>query len=252
MTDEEYEATLEKLQVDLVRYQQHAIETGERALVIFEGRDTAGKDGTIKRIVEHLSVRNTRVVALPKPNEVEKSQWYFQRYIDHLPSAGELVIFNRSWYNRAGVERVMGFASLEQQETFLRDVPDIEAMLVRSGIKLMKLWLDVSRKEQAERLAERRSDPLKALKVSPLDAVAEEKWDEYSQARDAMLTRTHTAVAPWVCVLADKKKPARLNVIRRLLKTLAPDEIARRVDDPDADVLFPFGEGVLTEKRLAQ
>jgi polyphosphate kinase len=207
-SDKDYDAALEKLQIKLVRYQQHAIETGERALVIFEGRDTAGKDGTIKRIVEHLSVRNTRVVALPKPNEVEKSQWYFQRYIDHLPSAGEFVIFNRSWYNRAGVEKVMGFASLDQQEVFLRDVPDIEAMLVRSGIRLIKLWLDVSRKEQAERLEERRNDPLKALKVSPLDAVAQEKWDEYSKARDDMLTRTHTAAGSWTCVLADKKKPA--------------------------------------------
>jgi polyphosphate kinase 2 len=168
---------LEALQVALVRFQQRAIETGERDLVIFEGRDTAGKDGAIKRIVEHLSIRNTRVVALPKPNERQRTEWYFQRYVEHLPAAGELVILNRSWYNRAGVERVMNFATPEEQETFLRDVTVFERMLVGSGIQIVKLWLDISRQEQAERLEARRTDPLKALKISPLDAVAQEKWD---------------------------------------------------------------------------
>src|SRR4051794_27811342 len=162
---------LEALQVLLVRYQQHAIESGAKDLVIFEGRDAAGKDGAIKRITEHLSVRNTRAVALPKPTERERSEWYFQRYVRHLPAAGEFVLFNRSWYNRAGVEPVMGFCTPEEHETFLHDVPGFEAMLVGSGLTVVKLWLDISRKEQAQRLKARTNDPLKALKVSPLDAM---------------------------------------------------------------------------------
>lgn len=241
---------LEALQVALVRFQQRAIDTGERDLVIFEGRDTAGKDGAIKRIVEHLSIRNTRVVALPKPDERERSQWYFQRYTEHLPAAGELVILNRSWYNRAGVERVMNFATPEEQETFLRDVTVFERMLVGSGIQIVKLWLDISRKEQARRLKARRGDPLKALKVSPLDAVAQEKWDEYSRARDEMLTRTHCPEAPWTVVHTDKKKQARSNVIRHLLKQLAPEDVAKGVPAPNPDVVFPFEPAALTDGRL--
>jgi len=241
---------LETLQVALVRFQQRAIETGERDLVIFEGRDTAGKDGAIKRIIEHLSIRNTRVVALPKPTERERSQWYFQRYVQHLPAAGELVILNRSWYNRAGVERVMDFATADEQETFLRDVPVFERMLVGSGIQIVKLWLDISRDEQAKRLDARRSDPLKALKVSPLDAVAQEKWDEYSKARDEMLTRTHTNEAPWTVVHTDKKSEARSNIIRELLKELAPEDIVKDLPAPDPNVVFPFEPAALTDGRL--
>lgn len=241
---------LEDLQVALVRFQQRAIDTGERDLVIFEGRDTAGKDGAIKRIVEHLSIRNTRVVALPKPTERERSQWYFQRYVQHLPAAGELVILNRSWYNRAGVERVMDFATPAEQETFLRDVTIFERMLVGSGIQIVKLWLDISREEQADRLKARRSDPLKALKISPLDAVAQEKWDEYSKARDEMLTRTHCPEAPWTIVHTDKKAEARSNIIRCLLKQLAPSDVASGVPEPDAAVLFPFETEALTDGRL--
>jgi polyphosphate kinase 2 len=241
---------LEALQVALVRFQQHAIETGERDLVIFEGRDTAGKDGAIKRIVEHLSIRATRVVALPKPTERERGQWYFQRYSEHLPAKGELVILNRSWYNRAGVERVMGFATPEEQETFLRDVPVFERMLVGSGIQVVKLWLDISRKEQAERLDARRNDPLKALKVSPLDAVAQEKWDAYSEARDEMLRRTHIPEAPWTIVHTDKKSKAREAIMRHLLKELAPPKIAGEIDPPDPDVRFTFDPAAIADGRL--
>jgi polyphosphate kinase len=241
---------LEALQVALVRFQQRAIESGQRDLVIFEGRDTAGKDGAIKRIVEHLSIRNTRVVALPKPTERERSQWYFQRYAAHLPAAGELVILNRSWYNRAGVEKVMNFATPEEQETFLRDVSVFERMLVGSGVQIVKLWLDISREEQAERLEARRTDPLKALKVSPLDAVAQEKWDEYSRARDEMLMRTHTTDAPWTIVHTDKKKRARSNIIRHLLKELAPHDVAKDVPAANPDVVFPFEPAALTDGRL--
>ncbi|WP_308238063.1 polyphosphate kinase 2 [Phenylobacterium sp. J367] len=220
--DDAYETEEYELQVALVKFQQYAIEAGEKDLVIFEGRDTAGKDGAIKRVVEHLSIRNTRVVALPKPTERERTQWYFQRYTPHLPAAGELVILNRSWYNRAGVERVMGFATEAEQEIFLRDVTPFEKMLRDGGLQIVKLWLDISRKEQAKRLEERRSDPLKALKVSPLDAVAQEKWDAYTRARDEMLTRTHCPEAPWIIVHTDRKKEARLNIMRYLLKGARP------------------------------
>jgi len=175
---------------------QAAIASGQKDLVIFEGRDAAGKDGSIKRITEHLSVRNTRAIALPKPTERERTEWYFQRYISYLPAAGELTLFNRSWYNRGGVEPVMGFCTPEEHETFLRDAPVLEAMLVKSGLQVVKLWLDISREEQAKRLKARRNDPLKTLKVSPLDAVAQDKWDAYTAARDEMLTRTHTDDAP--------------------------------------------------------
>jgi polyphosphate kinase 2 len=248
----DYPEQLEALQVALVRFQIRAIEKGERCLVIFEGRDTAGKDGAIKRITEHLSVRATRVVALPKPTERERSQWYFQRYVEHLPAAGELVIFNRSWYNRAGVERVMGFSTEAEQAQFLQDVPRVEAMLVENGLRIVKLWLDVSRDEQAKRLDARRSDPLKALKVSPLDAVAQKKWDEYTAARDDMLTRTDQVAAPWICVRADHKKPARLAIIRHLLLTLAPKSVRKDVEAPDPTVLFPFEASALADGRLAR
>ena len=250
MAKDDDDGELEALQVALVRFQQYAIEAGERDLVIFEGRDTAGKDGAIKRIVEHLSIRSTRVVALPKPTERERGQWYFQRYVEHLPAKGELVILNRSWYNRAGVEKVMGFSTPDEQETFLRDVPVFERMLTGSGVQVVKLWLDISRTEQAERLEARKTDPLKALKISPLDAVAQEKWDAYSAARDEMLRRTHTTDAPWIIVHTDKKPKARLNIMRHLLKQLAPPEIADAISPPDPDVVFPFEPAALTDGRL--
>lgn len=245
-----YDDALPRLQLALVRLQQHAMENGHKILVIFEGRDAAGKDGVIRRIVEHLSVRATRVVALAKPSDVERSQWYFQRYAAHLPSAGQFVIFNRSWYNRAGVERVMGFSSPEEQEDFLREVPLFEEMLVGSGVRLVKLWLDVGKAEQARRLAERREDPLKVLKSSPLDDFAQPRWNDYSAARDEMLRRTDTARAPWACVRADDKKAARLAIMRHLVSRLAPVDIARMVAPPDPAVLFDFEIAALTDGRL--
>ncbi|WP_309093023.1 polyphosphate kinase 2 [Phenylobacterium sp.] len=240
---DDYDREFEALQVALVRFQQQAMEAGEKDLVIFEGRDAAGKDGAIKRIVEHLSIRQTRVVALPKPTERERTQWYFQRYVPHLPAAGELVILNRSWYNRGGVERVMGFSTPAEQETFLTDAPTFERMLTDGGVQVVKLWLDISREEQARRLEKRRSDPLKALKVSPLDAVAQDKWDAYSAARDEMLARTHSEHAPWTIVRTDDKKAARLNILRFLLRALAPEAIVRDVAAPDPGVVFPFSKG---------
>ncbi|WP_309605776.1 polyphosphate kinase 2 [Phenylobacterium sp.] len=249
---DDYDHELERLQTALVRFQQAEIKAGGKILVIFEGRDAAGKDGAIKRITEHLSVRNTRAIALPRPSDREQSQWYFQRYVHHLPAAGEVVLFNRSWYNRAGVEPVMGFCTPAEHETFLRDVSGFEAMLAGSGLRLVKLWLDISREEQAQRLKARRNDPLKALKVSPLDALAEEKWDDYTEARDQMLRRTHTDAAPWVIVRTDHKKAARLNTIRYLLNLLAPKAIFKAVDKPDPDVVFEFEAQALTDGRLAR
>jgi polyphosphate kinase len=241
---------IEALQIELVRYQQAAIASGAKDLVIFEGRDAAGKDGAIKRIVEHLSVRNTRAVALPKPNDRERTEWYFQRYVRYLPAAGELVIFNRSWYNRAGVEPVMGFCTPKEHEIFLRDAPAFEAMLAENGIRIVKLWLDISKDEQVKRLKARTTDPLKTLKVSPLDAVAQAKWDEYSAARDQMLRRTHTDEAPWTVVHTDSKKAARIAIMRHLLKVLAPKDIAKAVPKPDPKVLFEFEVEALADGRL--
>jgi polyphosphate kinase len=245
-----YQSDLRKLQIGLVRYQNWAVHAGAKALVIFEGRDGAGKDGTIARITEHLAARNTRIVALPKPSDRQTTQWYFQRYIAHLPAKGDLVIFNRSWYNRAGVEPVMGFCTPLESEEFLRDVPALERMLEEADIRLVKIWLDISKGEQAKRLEARRDDPLKQLKVSDLDGVAQKKWKAYSKARDEMLSRTHTAIAPWTCVRANHKKAARLNVIRHLLHTLAPADLTAKIDAPDPKVLFPFEEAALSDGRL--
>ena len=239
------------LQRALVDTQIAAAASGERTVVVFEGRDTAGKDGAIKRLIEHLSPRLTRVVALPKPSDRERTQWFFQRYAAHLPAAGELVIFNRSWYNRAGVEVVMSFSTAAEQAEFLRDAPDFERMLVESGIRLVKLWLDVSKEEQAHRLDQRRSDPLKKLKVSDLDKVAQDKWDAYTAARDVMLARTHTPLAPWTCVRADDKHAARRAILRHILHRTAPPEIAHAVPLPDTEVLFPFEVEATSDGRLA-
>jgi polyphosphate kinase 2 len=248
----DYDHALRELQIALVRYQIWAIKTGAKALVILEGRDGAGKDGTIARITEHLAPRSTRAVSLPKPSDREATQWYFQRYTGHLPACGDLVLFNRSWYNRAGVETVMGFCTEREHEDFLRDAPSFERMLEEADMSLVKIWLDISKKEQAIRLDARRDDPLKRLKVSDLDAVAQKKWKEYSEARDQMLLRTHTPIAPWVCVRADHKKPARLNVIRHLLHTLAPAEISASIDPPDPEILFQFEPAAITDGRLAR
>lgn len=245
-----YKKELRELQIGLVRYQEWMIKTGAKALVIFEGRDGAGKDGSIKRITEHLAPRQTRAISLPKPSDREATEWYFQRYVENLPAAGDLVIFNRSWYNRAGVEAVMGFCTPAQHEDFLRDVGGLERMLEESGIRLVKLWLDISKKEQARRLDDRRKDPLKQLKVSALDAEAQRRWKDYSSARDEMLSRSSSPIAPWMVVHTDIKKEARLNVIRHLLHTLAPDEIRADVPAPDPKVLYRFEQSALNDGRL--
>jgi len=245
-----YKEELRRLQIALVRYQQWADDSGAKAIVIFEGRDAAGKDGTIARITEHLTPRRTRAVALPKPSDRDRSEWYFQRYVRYLPAAGELVIFNRSWYNRAGVEPVMGFCTPKEHAEFLRDAPAFEHMLQEAGIRLVKLWLDISKKEQADRLEARREDPLKALKVSDLDAEAQNRWSGYSEARNEMLRRTSTDHAPWHCVHTDRKKEARLNIIRHILHRLAPPDIADDVSRPDRHVLYRFDESALTDGRL--
>ena len=252
MTRDEYEDELRDLQVALVKYQAWAMDKGAKALVIFEGRDGAGKDGSIARITQHLQPRNTRVMSLPKPSDRERSEWFFQRYVYHLPAAGELVIFNRSWYNRGGVEPVMGFCTPQEHEDFLRDVPAFERMLQEAEIRLVKLWLDISKDEQAERLESRREDPLKLLKTSSLDKVAQEKWKDYSDARNEMLSRTHSAIAPWICVRANHKKTARLEIMRHLLHVLAPGDITAKIAQPDPKVLFAFEEAAIADGRLAK
>ncbi len=216
-----YGQELARLQVELVRLQEWIKSEGSRVLVIFEGRDAAGKGGSIKRISQHLSSRVCRVVALPKPTGRERSQWYFQRYVQHLPAAGEMVLFDRSWYNRAGVERVMDFCSDEEHEEFLRSCPEFERMLVRSGITLIKYWFSVSQDEQERRFQARLEDPIKQWKLSPMDLESRARWVEYSKAKDEMFARTDTDCAPWHVVVADDKKRARLNVISHLLATLA-------------------------------
>jgi polyphosphate kinase 2 len=249
---ERYREQLRELQIGLVRYQAWSIKTHAKALVILEGRDGAGKDGTIARITEHLAPRNTRAVSLPKPSDRERSEWYFQRYVTRLPACDELVIFNRSWYNRAGVEPVMGFCTPREHEEFLRDVPAFERMLQEADLPLVKIWLDISRKEQAKRLQARRDDPLRQLKISELDTAAQGMWKDYSAARDEMLHRTSTPIAPWVCVRADHKKEARLNVMRHLIQVLAPAEIRGDFAPPDPDFLFPFEGAALSDGRLAK
>jgi polyphosphate kinase len=245
-----YKAELRELQIGLVRFQEWAAQTGAKSVVVLEGRDSAGKDGTIARITEHLTARRTRAVALPKPNDRERTEWYFQRYVHYLPAAGELVIFNRSWYNRAGVEPVMGFCTKQEHQDFLRDAPGFEHMLQEAGIRLVKLWLDISKKEQADRLEARRHDPLKALKVSDLDGEAQKRWKDYSKARNEMLLRTSTDQSPWFCVHTDHKKEARLNVIRHLLHAGAPKDICKDVPEPDQNVLFRFEPSALEDGRL--
>jgi polyphosphate kinase 2 len=242
-----YKAAMRQLQIALVDTQQWLIRDGRRLVVVLEGRDAAGKDGLIRRITEHLPPRNTQVVALSKPNDAQKTQWYFQRYAERLPSAGEFVIFNRSWYNRGGVEPVMGFCTAAEHEQFLRDAPEFERMVIESGAVLVKYWLDISKKEQARRLKARGQDPLKRLKISPLDAEAQKRWTEYTAARDQMLTRTHTALSPWNCVRNDDKKLGRVNMIRHLLQEIGAPET---VDKPDDKVVFRFEPEAISDGRL--
>lgn len=235
-----YKHTLHELQVELVKLQRHFIECDDKILIILEGRDAAGKDGTIKRIVRHLSPRETRVVALGKPSDRDRTSWYFQRYVSQLPAAQELVLFNRSWYNRAGVERVMGFCTEVEYEEFMGSVSDFEKMLVGSGIKLLKYYLDITKAEQKQRLDDRKSDPLKQWKLSPIDDKALEFWKPYSTARNEMLARTHSAVAPWMLVRADNKRLTRLNVIKDILDRLNYANKDKRLVQPDREIVFPY------------
>ena len=216
----EYEQELTKLQIELLKLQNHVKERGLKILMIFEGRDAAGKGGTIKRITEHLNPRGARVVALEKPSDIERTQWYFQRYTKHLPSAGEIVFFDRSWYNRAGVEPVMGFCTTEEHHEFLREVPEFEKMLVKSGIVLMKFYFSVSKKEQAQRFKKREIDPLKQYKLSPVDKESQNLWDKYTIAKFSMLMASNTDIAPWTIIKSDNKKKARLNCIRHILSNV--------------------------------
>ncbi|WP_084349613.1 polyphosphate kinase 2 [Moraxella oblonga] len=215
-----YEAQKYKLQIELLKLQKHVKTTGQKIVILFEGRDAAGKGGTIKRFMEHLNPRGARVVALEKPTETERGQWYFQRYVQHLPTAGEIVLFDRSWYNRAVVERVMGFCTDEEYSTFMRQVPLFEKMLTDSGIHLIKFWFSVSRNEQKARFDSRSKDPLKQWKLSPVDLASLKKWDEYTVAKENMFFNTDTTEAPWIVIKSDCKKRARLNAMRYVLNKM--------------------------------
>lgn len=235
MSAEKYDRQKAELQIELLKVQKWVKSTGQRIVVLFEGRDAAGKGGAIKRFTEHLNPRGARVVALPKPTEREKGQWYFQRYIETLPTAGEMVFFDRSWYNRAGVERVMGYCSPEEYLEFMRQAPQLERMLVNSGIRLFKYWFSVSREEQLRRFHARKSDPLKQWKLSPVDIASLDKWDEYTEAKEATFFHTDTADAPWTVVKSDDKKRARIHCIRHFLHQLDyddKDEKIARAPDP--------------------
>ena len=222
---EVYLKELEQLFVELVELQEWIVKKGLRVVVVFEGRDAAGKGGTIKRIMEPLNPRICRVVALSKPTEKEKTQWYFQRYVAHLPAAGEMVLFDRSWYNRAGVEKVMGFCTDAEYEEFLRSCPYFERMLIRSGIILIKYWFSVSREEQEKRFRKRIEDPIKRWKFSPMDIKSREMWNDYSRAKDAMFAVTDIKQSPWYVVRSDNKKRARLNVIHHLLSMIPREKV---------------------------
>ncbi len=229
-----YEKQKAELQVELLKVQRWVKETGQRVVVLFEGRDAAGKGGTIKRFMEHLNPRGARVVALEKPTDEERGQWYFQRYVKQLPTAGEIVMFDRSWYNRAGVERVMGFCTAGDYLEFMRQAPEIERMLVRSGIRLFKYWFSVSKNEQQRRFARRKREPLKQWKLSPMDLASVKKWADYTEAKEAMFFYTDTADAPWTIIKSDDKKRARLNCMTHFLNSLPyPDKDPKVVRGAD-------------------
>ncbi|MCF6310766.1 MAG: polyphosphate kinase 2 [Sulfurimonas sp.] len=247
-----YEKELAKLQVELLKFQNHVKEKGHKILMIFEGRDAAGKGGTIKRITEHLNPRGARVVALEKPSDIETSQWYFQRYVKHLPSAGEIVLFDRSWYNRSMVEPVMGFCSERQHHKFLKDAPAFEKMIVDEDIKIFKFYFSVSKDEQAKRFKARETDPLKQYKLSPVDKKSQKLWNEYSLAKFMMLSATHTEGAPWTIVKSDNKKKARLNAIKHILNFV---DYPKKIDDSKIIVdrkIIVFGrdEAIAMEKKF--
>lgn len=231
----DYEAEKAQLQAELLKVQKWVKETGQKFVLLFEGRDAAGKGGTIKRYMEHLNPREARVVALNKPTDEERGQWFFQRYIQHLPTEGEMVFYDRSWYNRAGVERVMGFCTPNEYLEFMRQTPDMERMLARSGIQLYKYWFSVTQEEQKRRFDSREKDPLKRWKLSPIDKASLDKWDDYTEAKEAMFFYTDTADAPWTIIKSNDKKRARLNCMRHFLSTIEyPDKDENVVGRPDA------------------
>ncbi|MBT8445765.1 MAG: polyphosphate kinase 2 [Gammaproteobacteria bacterium] len=232
-----YEEQLEKLQMELVKLQRNVQLTGRRIAIIYEGRDAAGKGGSIRRFIEHLNPRSARVVALPKPTETQKGQWYFQRYVEKLPNPGEIVFFDRSWYNRAVVEPVMGFCTKPQYQTFMQQVPEFEHMLYEDGVELVKFWFSISKEVQAARFDSRRSDPLKQWKISPVDEDAQEHWDVYTKYKEEMFSKTHTSYSPWIIVRANDKKKARLESMRHVLSTFdydgKDDPYTSLAPDPD-------------------
>ncbi len=246
-----YELHKRELQVELLKVQNWVKQSGQRIVALFEGRDAAGKGGTIKRFTEHLNPRAARVVALEKPTEHELGQWYFQRYVKHLPTAGEMVFFDRSWYNRAGVERVMGFCSSLEYLEFMRQVPDLERMLVRSGIHFFKYWFSVTRDEQESRFASRIRDPLKQWKLSSIDQESRDKWIEYTQAKEAMFFYTDTADAPWTIIKSDDKKRARLNCMQHFLSSLDyPNKDERVLHGPDPLIVGTTSQVIEKDRHL--
>ncbi len=257
MSRKNYEAQKYDLQVELLKLQAWTKKTGSRVVILFEGRDAAGKGGTIKRVMEHLNPRGARVVALEKPTEEERGQWYFQRYVKHLPTFGEIVLFDRSWYNRAGVEHVMGFCSQEEYAEFMRQVPEFERNLVRSGITLIKFWFSVSREEQKRRFKDRETHPLKQWKLSPIDRASLDKWDNYTAAKENMFFYTDTSDAPWIVVKSNCKKRARLNAMRYVLHKIPYDKKdLKRIGKLDplivgrSNVIYEKGENLLINEKI--
>ena len=247
-----YHEELASLQVELLKFQNHVKDQGLKVLMIFEGRDAAGKGGTIKRITEHLNPRGARIVALEKPSDTERTQWYFQRYVKHLPSAGEIVLFDRSWYNRSMVEPVMGFCTEREHHKFLKDAPEFEDMIVDEDIKIFKFYFSVSKDEQAKRFKERETDPLKQYKLSPVDKESQKLWNEYSLAKFMMLSATHTEAAPWTIVKSDNKKKARVNCIKHILNFVDyPDKISSKKIKVDNEIIiYGRDEAISMEKQF--
>jgi len=249
----EYEKELESLQIELLKMQNYIKEQGLKLVILFEGRDAAGKGGSIKRIIEHLNPRGAKIVALEKPSEIEKNQWYFQRYIQHLPSAGEIVLFDRSWYNRGGVEPVMGFCTAEEHTTFLREVPKLEGMLVSSKIILLKFYFSVSKDEQARRFKKRETDPLKQYKLSPVDKLSQQLWDKYTIAKYSMLLSSHTTVAPWTIIRSNNKKVARINVIKQILKSVDyPNKASKSALKSDKNIVVGGEDEIIVMEKKFQ
>lgn len=247
ISTKDYEDEKILLQIELLKMQKWVKEKGERVLIIFEGRDAAGKGGTIKRFMEHLNPRGARIIALEKPNEKEAGQWYFQRYLKHLPSAGEMVLFDRSWYNRSGVERVMNFCTPQEYNLFMHQVPEVERMITASGVRLFKLWFSVSRDEQLRRFKSREKDPLKQWKLSPVDMASLDKWDEYTAAKEDMFFYTNTQEAPWTVIKSNDKKRARLNAMKFVLNSFDYHGKSKDIDFTPDPLLVASGDAVFTE-----